>query len=1768
MDDIVLRKHVQSWSTRGEAEWSVHPPHTLARRPTHSSRAFVVAAHSNPAAVNDLATVYTSLAAHIVTPNATRPQLPPSAFVAFVKSVVDALPSSSSSTSPILVQLSTMLVDAISTLDSILEETISNAKSSIEQCGDNPTGQLAIALARVKKAKQTAEKDKDILATVEKHLVEHGILAPSMCVERQDTALSASAGLIADKIALDKKEIRTRTSLFYKQNKFNLLREQSEGYSKLTAELTSSLGPPHTAATGLPTESYAAIHERARPVWEKVISLVGYFDLDPNRALDITLDVLSAHLVTHHTFFLALLSFSPWAGSYRRPQDGLAKMAVDAIAGQFKGKTLDEVLSTVDPYVAEDQGPVPPVMAQVLGFKFAYYQVGLFLTMHVTLADAPQALDVLEPTPNNLYLTAAILIREGFITVEDLYPHLSPDDSDMDKVHEDYLADVRRRINATKINALALAAPLPTDDRPSISASTGKPKTAPTEQKRAVESKKIQNQRAGIVAALLAVGALKPALAILSKYPWFVDAQPQIADLLLRILKISIAPLYDTHLVTKQRNPSFALARPRYGTTGVSPPPPRKPTLTACAPTPPCTSTQDFVFFFPQWTERIPLCSDLGDLLDVIEPLVAFLGPHLSRDSIFMTKLLRLGRLHVHSTVTVDPETKRVQADPDNPIRTFWYTMLRKYLLPALSLVRGNAICTVEVWTIMRFYETDARWRLYGEWRSATYKSHPELRVRQEQVDKESKDVLGRLSSNTYDGLSGAVAKLAHGNPCIFFTKAVTQIMAYDNLSGVIVQSLRYVTNMGFDVLLFVVLDALANPHKHRVKEDGVNISDWLQSLSPFFPQFQVGVDITPGLASFTGMLFRRFSADLTMVLKYIVNQLHNGQTADIVVLRELIWKMAGIEPLPSLSEHQISAMAGGPVLRIEAIASETRGARLDPGEVLYKAPTRLGHALVDSALAFPLLVQVAQQRDSCVHKAHDAHLKSLASLFDTTHGVLLQYVELLTSHLVIAPQDYAEKVLPTLGELGELYGISAPICMHIIRPVLNAKLLAPAEAMQEQERLANTEAEKRLKAALTAKKPQAANSRTASPGAGTSTPDTSAESKSLQETISKEDVAMEPVPNAPEAGRPISIHFCADTILQSPWLAELVPLFEDIKRIAPASAYDVVGPAFYVTFWQLSTYDIAPPMAKYEEQTKALRDLSNREDTKYNQADRSADRSIRSTAQAHRLRRDRHNQFLSSLSQEAKQQMTLRAFTIKRLNREKQHWFTHSKNAGDLMSAIIEHCIQPRCLLSPMDADYCAQIIKVLHSLGTPGFHTLQCYNKASCDTEGTLNVLTASRNYGLFLRGILTDIHKWFTDQKAFIADNQTTTRGTVVYHPGLVLKYTVGKKVQQSDMLDWDKNYKQLVRKWHKNLAKSIAECIGTGEFMRVHNSIIVLKEILPVFPLALVLPEPATVIMQAMEKFLEIETRDNLKVLGRSYYELLKKREPQGQQAAKVTKPAVAAKPAVSAPSDKGKTTASPAAGATSRAPTASAPSAPRSQLSVPATEKTVPAASSTNSAFANIQRPPVVKRVRDAANTNAEDGGSKEGTPKAASRYNSPAASGSKETPMAPPAAPSQTQSAQELRETAKQTMGKKDEPRSQNGSRGLNGTRNERRAVIATSAQLVALMIEAPDGETAIQTMTRPATNVCPMVPNRNLFPPRLGHAQCRLQIQDHQRAKQVATASRQAHLPQASRIDPRRPIIIHRLAVYMLGSRKLLDQISAANLGGVRIASGLLTRK
>ena len=92
------------------------------------------------------------------------------------------------------------------------------------------------------------------------------------------------AGVVKDHADFHKRQVRLNTRMLYTQLKYNLFREESEGYSKLIAELSelpSAGGSTSTRGCKSATE-----------VIQNLQSLIGYFDLDPNRVLDLVLEAL------------------------------------------------------------------------------------------------------------------------------------------------------------------------------------------------------------------------------------------------------------------------------------------------------------------------------------------------------------------------------------------------------------------------------------------------------------------------------------------------------------------------------------------------------------------------------------------------------------------------------------------------------------------------------------------------------------------------------------------------------------------------------------------------------------------------------------------------------------------------------------------------------------------------------------------------------------------------------------------------------------------------------------------------------------------------------------------------------------------------------------------------------------------------------------------------------------------------------------------------------------------------------------------------------------------------------------------------------------------------------------------------------------------------------------------------------------------------------------------------------------------------------------
>lgn len=123
----------------------------------------------------------------------------------------------------------------------------------------------------------------------------------------------------------------------------------------------------------------------------------------------------------------------------------------------------------------------------------------------------------------------------------------------------------------------------------------------------------------------------------------------------------------------------------------------------------------------------------------------------------------------------------------------------------------------------------------------------------------------------------------------------------------------------------------------------------------------------------------------------------------------------------------------------------------------------------------------------------------------------------------------------------------------------------------------------------------------------------------------------------------------------EDPWLSCLRPIVEEVLDILPPRAWRGLKPQFYITFWQLTVYDIFVPVEHYKAEIAKLKHAVNIMD-----GDRT---TYGSSAQAKRNReRERLFQTAARLDMEMESQLANHKSVMDRLYREKEHWFRGCK--------------------------------------------------------------------------------------------------------------------------------------------------------------------------------------------------------------------------------------------------------------------------------------------------------------------------------------------------------------------------------------------------------------------------------------------------------------------------------------------------------------------------
>jgi THO complex subunit 2 len=149
-----------------------------------SSRNILTSPHCNPGdsdCIDVLTTAYHTLLSCALKSWSTKHSITPDTFVIFVHSVLESLPSSSSTISSNATVFGELLVDMIWAVDEELDEIIGDSKNIITNCSELGSSDILestmrTALGNAMKAKKNAEEDKETLAEIIKKFLVRNLM--------------------------------------------------------------------------------------------------------------------------------------------------------------------------------------------------------------------------------------------------------------------------------------------------------------------------------------------------------------------------------------------------------------------------------------------------------------------------------------------------------------------------------------------------------------------------------------------------------------------------------------------------------------------------------------------------------------------------------------------------------------------------------------------------------------------------------------------------------------------------------------------------------------------------------------------------------------------------------------------------------------------------------------------------------------------------------------------------------------------------------------------------------------------------------------------------------------------------------------------------------------------------------------------------------------------------------------------------------------------------------------------------------------------------------------------------------------------------------------------------------------------------------------------------------------------------------------------------------------------------------------------------------
>lgn len=640
--------------------------------------------------------------------------------------------------------------------------------------------------------------------------------------------LLCGAGILKDETAIRSKLLKCNTQLIYRQQKYNLLREESEGYSKLFTLLCSAPPPPQVV----------------EPHIRQLTSVIGYFDLDPNRVIDLVLDAFQQQL---------------WNMSFVEVLHAFKRASIVHILG-FKFMRYHCESPATSP---EIEGTASPVRKDSTKGKLSAANAPVYAEPAEIVVPSPKA-------PHTLYSLAVVLISHDLVTLSELIPYLNPTAAGTAAECAAEIAKVASELKSFGVVSLSAKG----NDTATPAASIAQP----LPQLREFAG---GNQLFGMLAAAYELKLLSVANEIREV---ILNGGCQLPSSFCQEVRVALIDL-----ILWRTEPMYApLSFSRLNLSRVA-------------------GRAEHSAILPNLPGQCLQVEDISDFMSEIAPMLCTLSHHLGTSPELFTRICRiLQKLVVNycdenatgtfCAMEVEGEDVHVRPPPA------FIALLSKVMLPSLTRSKSVAApCAQLLWSVLKPLPFQVRFALYEDWKGVGL-GKDALRT---SLNQEMKDVfvlfaeakvlhyakaqLKRLSKDNVKQMSRSLSNATHSCPLISYTHILNSIQAYDNLIPFVVDALKYTTDLSRDVMAFALIVQLQKDSE-KLKPGDTHYSQWFASLSKFIATF-----------------YRKYpSTCIEGLLHFLVGSLSKGESLDLLVLRELLTKMGACETMLDPSQTQL----------------------------------------------------------------------------------------------------------------------------------------------------------------------------------------------------------------------------------------------------------------------------------------------------------------------------------------------------------------------------------------------------------------------------------------------------------------------------------------------------------------------------------------------------------------------------------------------------------------------------------------------------------------------------------------------------------------------------------------------------------------------------------------------------------------------------------------------------------------------------------------------